>query len=74
MEPDGIEHDVPLSPYTPCMPYMPTLTPLAPPQLIGIYGSPMERLDRVLQVPCGSRNVLRLHPRLGPLSTAAFIL
>ena len=26
------------------MEYMPTLTPLAPPQLIGIYGSPMERL------------------------------
>ena len=31
-------------PYTPCMEYIPTLTPLAPPQLIGIYGSPMERL------------------------------
>ena len=26
------------------MEYMPTLTPLTPPQLIGMYGSPIERL------------------------------
>ena len=26
--------------------YMPTLTPLKPPQLIGIYGGPMERLGK----------------------------
>ena len=37
-------------PNTPCMPYMPTLTPLAPPQLIGIHGSPMECLGRFHQV------------------------
>ena len=36
-------------PDVPCMPYMPTLTPLAPPQLIRIYGSPMECLGMVLR-------------------------
>ena len=28
------------------LPYMPTLAPLAPPQLIGIYTNPMERLGK----------------------------
>ena len=32
------------------LPYMPTLTPMAPPQLIGIYGSPMECLGHVFQI------------------------
>ena len=35
---------------------MPTLTPLAPPQLIGIYGSPMERLGIKRQIRLGKKN------------------
>ena len=54
-------------PYTPwnIMEYMPTLTPLAPPQLIGIYASPMECLG-MLQLMNSSTRKATHHDILPP--------
>ena len=56
------------------MDYMPTLTPLAPPQLIGIYGSPISRLMGTAHraVPGNSDSPRRVRlpgPRIQPMTS-----
>ena len=47
------------------LPYMPTLTPLAPPQLIGIYASPISRAWGSWIVQCFTTTIPRRAERFG---------
>ena len=56
---------------------LPTLTPLAPPHLMGIYGSPMER-PSLRTVDCNRFPLLKLsdsmHPRCPKAPREAFVV